>query len=170
MFGLPFEEIATMVGRSPTAARQLASRARRRVKGADVRAPDADLARQREVVDAFFSASRRGDFDALVAVLDPDVVLRIDAGPKRRAASMTIRGATPAARQVLTGLSSALATAQVHAALVNGAAGVVVTLRGRAVAVIGFTLVNGRIAEIDSIGDPERAHRIAGPIVRSQSA
>ena len=81
MFAVPFEEIAPMVGRTPAAARQLASRARRRVKGAELRAPDPDLARQREVVDAFFSAARGGDFDALVAVLDPDVVLRADSGP-----------------------------------------------------------------------------------------
>ena len=80
MFELPFEEIAPMVGRTPAAARQLASRARRRVKGADIPAPDPDLARQREVVDAFFSAARGGDFDALVALLDPDVVLRSDCG------------------------------------------------------------------------------------------
>ncbi len=95
MFGLPFEEIAPMVGRTPAAARQLASRARRRVKGADVPAPDPDLARQRRVVDAFFLAARGGDFDALVAVLDPDVVLRIDAGAERPAASMVTEGARP---------------------------------------------------------------------------
>ena len=85
MFELPFEEIAPMVGRTPVAARQLASRARRRVKGADIPAPDPDLARQREVVDAFFSAARGGDFDALVALLDPDVVLRSDWGARRPA-------------------------------------------------------------------------------------
>src|SRR5229473_1617660 len=93
VFKVPFEEIAPMVDRTPAAARQLASRARRRVKGAEVPAPDRDLARQREVVDAFFSAARGGDFDALVAVLDPGVVLRIDAGARRPAASMVIRGA-----------------------------------------------------------------------------
>src|SRR6266487_2439326 len=104
MFELPFEEIAPMVGRTPTAARQLASRARRRVKGAEVPAPDPDLARQRDVVAAFFLAARGGDFDALVAVLDPDVILRIDAGAKRPAASMLIRGATAVARQARSGL------------------------------------------------------------------
>ena len=93
MFALPFEEIAPMAGRTPAAARQLASRARRRVKGAEIPAPDPDLARQREVVDAFFAAARRGDFGALVAVLDPGVVLRIDAGAGRPADSMAIRGA-----------------------------------------------------------------------------
>src|SRR5260370_1696257 len=93
MFELPFEEIAPMVGRTPAAARQLASRARRRVKGAEVPAPDRDLARQREVVDAFFSAARGGDFDALVAVLDPEGVLRIDGGAGRPAASLVVRRA-----------------------------------------------------------------------------
>jgi RNA polymerase sigma factor (sigma-70 family) len=96
MFELPFEEIAPMVGRT-AAARQLASRARRRVKGAEVPAPDSDLAHQHEVVDAFFAAARGGDFQALVGVLDPDVMLRIDAGPARPAASIAIRGATAVA-------------------------------------------------------------------------
>src|SRR5215468_1135392 len=98
MFELPFEEIAAMVGRSPAAARQLASRARRRVKGAERVAADPDLARQREVVDAFFLAARRGDFDALVALLDPDVVLRSDFGTRRPAASKVIHGAVAVAR------------------------------------------------------------------------
>src|SRR6266568_629796 len=120
MFELPFEEIAPMVGRTPTAARQLASRARRRVKGAEVPAPDPDLAPQRDVVGAFFSAAREGDFDALVAVLDPDVVLRIDAGARRPAASMAIRGAAAVARQALMFSNP---TAQLRPALVNGAAG-----------------------------------------------
>src|ERR1700691_854720 len=106
MFGLPFEEIAPMVSRSPAAARQLASRARRRVKGAEVPAPDPDLARQREVVDAFFLAARGGGFDALVALLDPGVVLRIDAGTWRPAASMAFRGAAALAGQALTGLTT----------------------------------------------------------------
>jgi RNA polymerase sigma factor (sigma-70 family) len=161
MFGLPFEEIAAMVGRSPAAARQLASRARRRVKGAEVPAPDPDLARQRDVVDAFFSAARRGDFDALVAVLDPDVVLRLDAGASRPAASMMIRGAAAVARQTHSGLAAALRAAHLRPALVNGAAGVVVTVRGRPVTVIGFTVANGKIAEIDAIADPERVRKIA---------
>src|SRR5215204_1497930 len=128
MFQLPFEEIAPMVGRSPTAARQLASRARRRVKGAELPAPDPDLARQREVVDAFFRAARGGDFDALVALLDPDVVLRADFGAGRRpAASRVVRGPAAVARQALVG---ALPGAELHDALVNGAAGVVVTVAG----------------------------------------
>jgi RNA polymerase sigma factor (sigma-70 family) len=161
MFELPFEEIAPMVGRTPEAARQLASRARRRVKGAAVPAPDPDLARQREVVDAFFSAARGGDFDALVAVLDPDVVLRLDTGAARPAASLMIRGAAAVARQTQSGLAAALRTAHLRPALVNGAAGVIVTVRGRPVTVIGFTVADGRIAEIDAIADPERVRKIA---------
>jgi RNA polymerase sigma-70 factor (ECF subfamily) len=160
MFDLPFVQIAPVVGRTPAAARQLASRARRRVKGADIQA-DPDLARQREVVDAFFSAARGGDFDALVAVLDPGVVLRIDAGPRRPAASMAVRGAAEVARQALTGLSTALRAVDLRPALVNGAAGVVVFMRGRPVTVIGFTVTEGKIAEIDAIADPERIGKIA---------
>jgi len=148
MFDLPFEEIAPVVGRTQAAARQLASRARRRVHGADTRAPDRDVARQREVVDAFFLAAREGEFDALVAVLDPAVVLRIDAGPRLAAASMSISGADNVARQALTGLSAILQRADLRPALVNGAAGVIVTMRGRPVTVMGFTIVNGKIAAL----------------------
>ncbi len=167
MFELPFEEIAPLVGRTPTATRQLASRARRRVKGADVPAPDSDLARQRKVVDAFFSAARGGEFDALVAVLHPDVVLRIDAGPTRPAASMVIRGASAVATQARRGLRSWLSrpTIQLHPALVNGGAGVVVTAGGHAETVMGFTVVEGRIAEIDAIADPQRVRRIASAVI-----
>src|SRR5947208_2100269 len=161
MFDLPFEEIASMVGRTPAAARQLASRARRRVKGAEIPAPDPDLARQREVVDAFFSAARGGDFGTLVAVLDPGVVLRIDAGTRLPAASMAIRGADAVARQALTGLTSLLPKVQLQPTLVNGAAGVIVTRRGRPVTVIGFTVAEGKIVEIDSVADPDRVRRIA---------
>ena len=164
MFDLPFEQIALVVGRTPAAARQLASRARRRVKGADIQA-DPDLARQREVVDAFFSAARGGDFDALVAVLDPGVVLRIDAGPRRPAASMAVRGAAEVARQALTGLSTALRAVDLRPALVNGAAGVVVFMRGRPVTVMGFTVTEGKIAEIDAIADPERVGMITAAVL-----
>ena len=160
MFDLPFEEIAPMVGRTPAAARQLASRARRRVKGADVPAPDLDLARQRQVVDAFFAAARDGSFDALVAVLDPDVVLRIDGGPARPRTSMRVAGAAAVAAQSLTGLSSALPSVRVDPALVNGAAGAVISARGRPMTVIGFTVVDGRIVAIDAIADPERVRAI----------
>jgi RNA polymerase sigma-70 factor (ECF subfamily) len=170
MFELPFEEIAPMVGRTPAAARQLASRARRRVKGAEVPAPDPDLARQRDVVDAFFLAARGGDFDALVAVLDPDVVLRVDGGAKRPAASMVIHGAAAVARQAHSGLRPIFAHAVVHLrpALVNGAAGVVVTLGGQPMTVMGFTVAEGKIAEIDAIADPERVRRIAAAVLADE--
>ena len=162
MFELPFDEIAPMVGRSPTAARQLASRARRRVRGAELPAPDPDLARQRAVVDAFFLAARGGDFDTLVSLLDPDVVLRSDFGARRPAAARVTRGAAAVARQALIG---ALPTAHLHPALVNGAAGVVVTVSGRPFAVLGFTVTDGRIVEIDAIADPERVRRIAAAVL-----
>jgi RNA polymerase sigma factor (sigma-70 family) len=162
MFQLPFEEIAPMVGRSSTAARQLASRARRRVKGADIPAPDPDLARQRDVVDAFFLAARGGDLDALVALLDPDVVLRADFGARRPAASRVVRGAAAVARQAVLG---ALPGADLHPALVNGAAGAVVTVGGRPFAVLGFTVAEGRILEIDAIADPERVRRVAAAVL-----
>src|SRR5439155_21907540 len=136
MFDLPFDEIGPMVGRSPAAARQLASRARRRVRGAAIPEPDPDLARQRQVVDAFFQAARAGNFDALVAVLDPDVVLRSDFGPARPRAPEETRGAAAVAGQALR---FAIPAADLHPALVNGAAGVVVTVRGRPIAIMGFT-------------------------------
>ena len=160
MFKLPFEEIAPMVGRTPAAARQLASRARRRVKGAQVPAPDPDLARQREVVDAFFRAARAGDFDALVTLLDPDVVLRADYGDWRPGASTVFRG--PAA---VAGQARAFPAALVHPALVNGAAGAVITVNGRPFSVMGFTVTDGRITEIDAIADPERVARIAATVL-----
>jgi RNA polymerase sigma-70 factor (ECF subfamily) len=161
MFDLPFEEIAPMVGRTPVATRQLASRARRRVKGADVRAPDSGVVRQREVVDAFFRAARGGDFDALVAVLDPDVVLRADFGG-RPPVPAVIRGAEEIAHQALL---FANPTAVLHPALVNGAAGVVVTVRGRPFSVMGFTVSGGRIVEIDVIVGRERVRRIAAAVL-----
>ena len=156
-FGLPFEEIAPMVDRSPAAARQLASRARRRVRGADVHSPDRDVARQREVVDAFFAAAHGGDFDALVAVLDPDVVSRIDAGAGALIPSGVLHGAATVARQTLAIASIA---APKHPVLVNGAAGVVITLRGQPVSVMGFTVSGGKIVEINSIVDPDRIRQL----------
>jgi RNA polymerase sigma-70 factor, ECF subfamily len=160
MFDLPFDEIAPMVGRSPATARQLASRARRRVRGADVQAPDPDLARQREVVDAFFAAAHHGDLDALVAVLEPDVVLRSDGGTAHPEASEVLHGAAAVAgRALMVAQPSALK----RPALVNGAAGVVITLGGRPVAVMGFTVSRGKIAEIDVIIDPERLLRLGLP-------
>jgi RNA polymerase sigma factor (sigma-70 family) len=149
MFGVPFDEIAGMVDRSPAAARQLASRARRRVQGA-APVPDADLAAQRRVVDAFFAAARDGDFDALVAVLHPDVVSRGDGGP---GASAVVRGAREVAARALTFTRLA---PFVRPALVNGAAGAIVAPRGKPFSVLGFTVVGGRIVEIDAITDPAR--------------
>jgi RNA polymerase sigma factor (sigma-70 family) len=165
MFELPFDEIGAIVGRTPLAARQLASRARRRVKGADIPTPDQDLNRQREVVDAFFQAAREGDFDALVAILHPDVVLRSDFGAKHRSASVVHRGARAVAGQA-RGFPGALVTP----ALVNGAAGAVITVRGRPIAVMGFTVVAGRIVAIDAIADPERVRRVAAAVLSDQSA
>jgi RNA polymerase sigma factor (sigma-70 family) len=168
MFDLPFGEIAPIVGRTPEAAKQLASRARRRIKGAGTPAPDPDPVRQREVVDAFFAAARRGDFDALVAVLHPDVVARADFGAQRPAASVVIRGADAVARQALLG--GALPAARLHPALVNAAPGVVVTVRGRPFALMSFTVVEGKIVEIDTIADPERVRRIAAAVLTAETA
>jgi RNA polymerase sigma-70 factor, ECF subfamily len=162
MFDLPFEEIAPMVGRTPEAARQLASRARRRVRGAEVPAPDTDRARQREVVDAFYRAARGGDVETLVALLDPDVVLREDFGTRRPGASKVIRGAAAVAGRALKG---ALPAAHVHPVLVNAAAGAVITVGGRPFAVMGFTVSEGKIVEIDAIADPERVARIATAVL-----
>jgi RNA polymerase sigma-70 factor (ECF subfamily) len=151
MFAVPFDEIAEMVGRSPAAARQLASRGRRRVQGRPV--PDPDIDRQREVVDAFFAASRDGDFEALVAVLDPDVVLVADGGEARPDITRILRGAREVASEAFLFRSL---SPYVRPALVNGAAGVVVAPEGKPFAVMGFTVVDGKIVEIDAIGDPER--------------
>ena len=152
MFAVPFDEIAPIVGRSTEATRQLASRARRRVQGTAAVA-DVDLPRQREVVDAFFAAARGGDFEALVAVLDPDVVLRSDGGPARPRLSALVHGAAEVAGRAV---SFANPRAVLHPVVVNGEAGVVVTLQGRLFSVIGFTVRKGRIAAIDAIADPDR--------------
>ena len=156
MFSVPFEEIAPIVGRSEVAARQLASRARRRVQGATP-SPDTDLTHQREVVDAFLAASRDGDFEALLAVLDPDVVLRADAGAVRAGLSREVRGAAAVAEQALF-FSRAAPSAR--PALVNGAAGVVVASGGRPIAVMGFTVRHGKIVEIDILADPTRLRQL----------
>ena len=155
VFGVPFGEIAPIVERTPAAARQLASRARRRVREGAV--PDADLARQQEVVDAFLTASREGDFEALLAVLDPDVVVRIDGGAVRAGLSREVRGVRAVAEQTLT---FSRLSPFVRPALVNGAAGVVVAPRGRPFAVMGFTVRGGKIVEIDVLADPERLRRL----------
>jgi RNA polymerase sigma factor (sigma-70 family) len=152
MFAVPFEEIAPIVDRSPAAARQLASRARRRVRGTAPE-PDVDLARQREVVDAFLAASRDGDFEALVALLDPDVVLRAD-GPD---APRHLRGAPAVLGQARR---YARLARFARPALVNGAAGVVVAPVGRPFAVMGITVARGRIVEIDIFADPKRVREL----------
>jgi RNA polymerase sigma-70 factor (ECF subfamily) len=154
LFAVPFEEIAPVVGRSPTAARQLASRARRRVQGAATPS-ETDLARQREVVEAFMAASRGGDFEALLAVLDPDVELRADRAVVPAGMTTEARGAAAVAKRALAGHSR---FAQV--ALVNGAVGIVVAPRGRLRVVLAFRIVGGRIVEIDVVGDPERLRRL----------
>jgi RNA polymerase sigma factor (sigma-70 family) len=152
MFAVPYEEIAPMLERSPVAARQLASRARRRVQGR-APVPDPDLGRQREVVDAFFAAAREGDFDGLVAVLDPEVVLRADGGAARTRPTVMLRGA----RAVAENATMARKLARfVRPALVNGAAGAVVTVNGQLFSVMGFTVADGRIVAIDVLYDPER--------------
>ena len=150
MFGVPFEEIAPILERSPEATRQLASRARRRVRGAPV--PDADLTAQWEVVDAFLAAVRDGDFDALVAVLDPEVVLRGDAG-SLSGLSRRVQGAKAVAGQALYWSQSGLITQR---ALVNGAPGTVSIRDGKPFSVGAFTVKNGKIVEIDFLADPER--------------
>lgn len=151
-FGMPFDEIAPIIGRSAAAVRQLASRARRRVQGASA-IPDADHTRQREVVDAFFAAARGGDLDALVAVLDPDVVLRSDGGAARPGASAVARGALSVARRAIM---FAQPRASILPALVNGAAGVVVVTRGQPFSVMGFTVRHGKIAAINVLANPAR--------------
>jgi RNA polymerase sigma-70 factor (ECF subfamily) len=161
VFELPFTDIAPIVGRTPAAARQLASRARRRVQGAQIPV-DPDLARQREAVDAFFAAAREGDIDTLVAVLHPDVLLRTDAGAQHPETSLTIRGSAAVARQATRGLRRWLANpaARTVPVLVNGTAGVVVTIDGQPVTVMSFTITGGKIAGIDAIADPGRVRRI----------
>ncbi|HVH68607.1 MAG TPA: sigma-70 family RNA polymerase sigma factor [Gemmatimonadales bacterium] len=150
MFDMPFEEIAPIVGRSATATRQLASRARRRVRGG-ASAPPPDLVRQREVVDAFLAALRGGDFEGLLAVLDPDVVVRADAAVASGAP--VIRGAAAWAKQaVVFGKAARL----LRLALVNGAIGVVMAPRGRLVRALRFTIANGKITQIEIIGDLAR--------------
>ena len=156
-FGVPFEEIGPMIDRTPAAARQLASRARRRVRGAPT-VPDPDLPKQRQVVDAFLAATRAGDFEALLAVLDPDVVFRIDPGARAGLAPALVSGAADVARQAAT--QGRKFAPLCRPALVNGAAGIVVGAPGSAFAVAGITVINGRIAAIDLILDPDKLHSL----------
>jgi RNA polymerase sigma factor (sigma-70 family) len=157
MFGVSFEEIAPIVDRSPAAARQLASRGRRRVRGAAPQ-PDSDLRRQREIVDAFLAASRAGDFEGLLAVLDPDVVFRIDAGKMSALARLPVVGAPAVAEQIIS--RGTRFAPHARPALVNGAAGAVVGREERPFAVVGFTVAGGRITEIDLIIDPEKLQHV----------
>jgi RNA polymerase sigma factor (sigma-70 family) len=151
VFAVPFADIARVLDRSEAAAQQLASRARRRVQRSPE--PEPDRAIQRAVVDAFFSASRDGDFDALVAVLDPGVELRIDGGVVYSEASLVLRGAAAVAGHTAT---YAKLYPFVRPALVNGAAGAVVAPRGRVFSVMAFTVTSGKITRIDALVDPER--------------
>ncbi|MDX6419944.1 MAG: hypothetical protein QOG28_4564, partial [Trebonia sp.] len=154
VFDFPFGEIAPMLDRTPEAARQLASRARHRVKAAGTREPDGAVAEQQAVVNAFFAAARDGDLAALVELLDPEVVLRTDgfAGtPTVLRGAATVSGAT---------LGGASPHAEFSPVLVNGAAGMLISVRGRPVALMAFTVVGGRIAAVDGITDPARLRRL----------
>jgi RNA polymerase sigma-70 factor (ECF subfamily) len=160
MFALPFDEIAPIVGRSETATRQLASRARRRVRGGAV-APDPDLVRQREVVDAFLAALRGGDFEGLLAVLDPDLVVRADIAVPSGAPA-EIRGAAVWAKQAVAfGKLARLA----RPALVNGTVGIVMAPQGRLFRALRLTIANGKITEIEVIGDPARLEALELSVV-----
>ena len=154
-FAVPFDEIAGVVGRSPAATRQLASRARRRVRQATLD-PDTDPGTQRQVVEAFLSAARRGDLDALVALLDPVVVVRADSG---RPPVRVVRGSRAVAEKALM-FSGASAGARV--ALVGGSAGIVASAQGRPITAMGFAVRNGRVIEIDILTDPVRLRRLEG--------
>jgi RNA polymerase sigma-70 factor, ECF subfamily len=158
MFAVPFDEIAPIVERSPAATRQLASRARRRVQGATP-FPDADLSSQREVIDAFLAASREGDFQALIAILDPEVVLRADRGALPAGASQVVRGAPAVAEQTMAFARSRRGEAT--PALINGEAGVVWAAHGRPYSVVAFTVRRGRIVAINVLADPARLQHLA---------
>ena len=156
VFDFPFGEIAPMLDRTPEAARQLASRARHRVRAAGTREPDGTVAAQQAVVSAFFAAARAGDLAGLVGLLDPDVVLRTDGFA---AMPTVLRGAAAVSGAVLDGASP---HAEFRPVVVNGAAGVLVTLRGRPAALMAFTVVGGRITAVDGITDPHRLRRLVG--------
>ncbi len=164
LFDVPFEEIAPIVGRTPTAARQLASRARRRVRGTSAYS-DADLAQQRSVADAFLAASRAGDFDALLTLLDPNVVFRAERIAPSAGAPIEIRGAPKVAGQIAGGALRGAAFAQearqeVFLALVDGSIGIVVTRHGRLFIVLSLTITGGKIARIEPVADPRRLRHI----------
>ncbi|TYB71044.1 sigma-70 family RNA polymerase sigma factor [Nonomuraea sp. PA05] len=157
MFGLPFEQIAPIVDRTPAAAKKLASRARQRVRGATPN-PDPDPAGQRRMVDAFLAAARGGDFAALVSILDPDVVLRADGGAL--AGGMTVLRGVAAVAGRLDVFQRMATSAATHPALVNGLAGLVNSIEGRVISVMSFTVSGGRIASIDILSDPDRLTRL----------
>ncbi len=156
LFAVPFEDIAPMLDRSPAATRQLASRARRRVKGVPLQ-PGADLSRRRHLVDAFLAATRGGDFEALVALLHPDVVLRADKAVVPSPAPVLISGAVTVARGAMAALQRAQGT---QPALVGGVAGLVMAPLGRLFLVLGFTIEDNLITEIDVIAEPERLREL----------
>ena len=156
LFDMPFQEIGPIIDRSPAAARQLASRARRRVKGIDA-VPDADLGRQRRIVNAFLAASRDGNFEALIALLDPDVVLRADAAAGPTASPIVLRGAHVVAKGAFAASGRARYT---QPALVNGSVGLVMAPRGRLFLVLAFTTTGELITDIDVIADPDRLRQL----------
>src|SRR3954464_6567305 len=163
LFGVPFDEVGAIVGRSPAAAKQLASRARRRVRGAPARS-EADRARQREVVEAFLRAARAGDLDALLAVLDPDAAIRIDGAARSAGGSADaadtpreLRGASTWAKQFLA-MSRGLLFVQ--PALINGSVGLILATSGKLARVLTFTFINGKIARIEVVGDPARLREL----------
>jgi RNA polymerase sigma factor (sigma-70 family) len=158
MFGVPFAEIGRLIDKSPDAARQLASRARRRVRARPT-TPDTDVAAQRKVIDAFIAAARGGDFDALVATLDPDVVLNADGGALP-GLSVHVRGAEEVARRAVMWSRADLT---MHPALINGAAGIVATLDGTVFSVAAVLVRDGKITEMDFLADPERLAHVVMP-------
>ncbi|CAN5171098.1 RNA polymerase sigma factor SigJ [soil metagenome] len=161
-FGVGFDEIAALTGGTVSAARQSASRARRRVQGASVPTPEPDRRRQRAVVDAFFRAANGGDFEGLLAVLHPEVVLRSDFGGRRVPVPSVVRGADAVAGQAAMFSNP---DAELRPVLVNGAAGVVVLVAGRPLALMAFTVVDDRVVAVDAIADPERVARIAAAVL-----
>ncbi len=157
VFGEPFSVIGQLVGRSEQAARQLASRARRQVREAGPSTPDVGLPQQRAIVDAFFTAARAGDFDRLLELLDPDVVIRADGGPARPGGSVVMRGAEQIARATI---ATASPLADFTPVLVNGVAGMLITVRGRPVSLIAVTVTGSRITAMDGITDLDRLARL----------
>jgi RNA polymerase sigma factor (sigma-70 family) len=162
MFAVPFDDIAAIVGTTPGAARQLASRARRRVRGAAPAVSDADLSQQRALVDAFLAASREGNFEALVSLLDPDVVFRIDAGGRGPRAREPVSGAAVVARHILARGRPFARFAR--PAIVNGAPGLVVVPGGIPMAIVSFTCAGGRVAAIDLITDRDKFGGLSAPV------